>query len=273
LTSNTHSCTGQNFRNGTAIVFGIHNDGEEIVVLDYLNPIGHESLDQAGKEWFLGVKAALNATPISDDYLSDLNHLASQKEQQQPSKLSQEDFMRRLFSLADEGRLIPELTSLLAGRQIADSERLEALRLETLSRARKLRSVLTNIELDVGIHPETGERKCFDVHSTCLEPQFKDLRQALGKPQGVNDGWGEGWSDPESWATIYATAYNQASSDHLTPDDVLAGARDHWLLHALEPDWKNWFVDRGLAGEEGAAQNIVSIMQWLFDHIDGLHDN
>jgi uracil-DNA glycosylase len=24
LTSNTHSCTGQNFRNGTAIVFGIH---------------------------------------------------------------------------------------------------------------------------------------------------------------------------------------------------------------------------------------------------------
>ena len=189
-------------------------DDTEIIALEYLDRIGSESFDNEGREWLLQVKAQINAAPIDAVYLKQLEKLAKAREQagQSPSRRSYYD---RLFGLAESSALGHEFRELCRGRRDAIQSLLN-LAEEVESRIEEIPLALCDQELDVGYRPGTNERRCFDLHSTRLLPRYADLRQIVGLPDGVRDGWGDAWRPRERWVRAYVEAFNAISESPIS---------------------------------------------------------
>jgi len=236
-------------------------DDTEIIALEYLDRIGTRSFDDDGREWLLRVKAQINAVPIDARYREQLDELekAREKKERPPSRQSYYD---RLFDLAESGELGQEFQALCRGRRGAIQSLLD-LAGEVEPQVAEIPLALCDQELDAGYRPGTDERRCFDLHGTRLLPRFADLRQIVGLPDGVRDGWGDAWHPRERWVSAYVDAYNSISEPPIREEDVVNGARILWMQHALDPGWSNWFVDRALSGEDGIRDCLLSVMAYL----------
>jgi hypothetical protein len=233
----------------------------EIIFLEYLDRIGKEFLDGKAREWFLQVKAQINAVPVDDGYRQQLIALANERPRQEQA-VDRAAYYDRLFSLAESGRLGADFFDLCGERQ-ATIPRLLHLADDVEARVREMPLALCNAELDVGHRPGSDVRRCFDLHSTCLSPRFADLRHIIGLPDRVHDGWGDAWLPRERWARIYVEAFNKDSCASITIEDVLRESRVLWLQHALHPGWSHWWLDRALAGEDGARDDLFSVLSYL----------
>jgi hypothetical protein len=238
-------------------------DDAEVIAIEYLDRIGHESLDDQGREWFLQVKAQINAVSIDDEYLKQLDRLAQVRKTGEGSP-SRRAYLARLFEAAASGALGRRFQDLCRGGRDA-IEPLLQLADEIDARVSEMPLVLCNPELDVGYRPGTDRRVCFDLHSTRLLPMYSDVRQIVGLPKGVQDGWGDAWYPRARWARAYVEAFNAVSPFQIHEDQVVDGARLLWMQHALAPGWSSWFLDRALGGEHGIRDCLLSVMTYLLE--------
>lgn len=243
-------------------------EDEEIVFLEYLERVGHEGLDSDGREWLLQVKARLNAVPVRPAYREQLDALADRarrgREGQASPSLAQ--YLDRLFTLAGAGILGPDFAR-LARTHGATIPEVISFALDIHRQVEAMPMALSNKEIDVGYLPGTNERRCLDWHSTHLAPRYLDLRQSIGCPPSVSDGWGDAWEPQEQYARVYAEAFNELSEEKIGAEEVMRGAHLLWVDHALDPDWSNWFLDRAVSGEEGIRDNLLAVMTWVLAEV------